>query len=113
MINQNLPTDKFSLNINVTENVDNFVLEGADVYISCDVIIEPRPSAGIKITWNLKDTNVNLSSISEQVENNGTSSLILQLKNIERVNKGTYVCTVDDGNVEGGISVSTNVIVEC
>ena len=113
MINHNFPTDKFSLRINVTEDVDYFVVEGTDVYISCNAMIEPRPSAGIKITWNLKDTNVTLSSISELVENNETSLLILQLKNIGRENKGTYVCTVDDGNVEGGISVSTDVVVEC
>ena len=113
MINHNFPTDKFSLSINVTEDVDYFVLEETDVYISCNVTIEPRPSAGIKITWSLKDSNANLSSISELVENNETSLLTLRLKNIGRENKGTYVCTIDDGNVEGGISVSTNVIVEC
>ena len=109
---QNL-SDQFSLNINITEDIDYFVLEGTNVYISCDVTIEPRPSGGINITWSLQNTNVDLSSIPQLVENNGTSSLILQLTNIERENKGTYVCTVDDGNVEGGINISTNVIVEC
>ena len=106
-------SDQFSLNINVTKDVEYLVLEGTNVYISCDVTIEPRPSDGINITWSLQNTNVDLSSIPQLVENNGTSSLILQLTNIERENKGTYVCTVDDGNVEGGINISTNVIVEC
>lgn len=113
---QNL-LDQFSLKINVTEDitedVDYFVLEGTNVYISCDVTIEPRPSGGINIKWSLENTNIDLSSISQLVENNRTSSLILQLTDIERKNKGTYVCTIDDGNVEGGINISTNVIVEC
>ena len=89
------------------------MLEGTNVYISCDVTIEPCPSGGIYISWSLQNTNVDLSSVSQLVENNGTYSLILQLTNIERENKGTYVCTIDDGNVEGGINISTNVIVEC
>ena len=90
------------------------MLEGSDVYISCAVNIQPSPPGGINVTWYRGSTNDDLSSISHQlVDVNGTSHLTLHLDNIEKEDKGTYVCSVDDGNVEGGINISTNIIVEC
>ena len=89
------------------------MLEGADVYISCVVIIEPHPPSGIDIAWYKNDTNDDLSSVSELVKMNETSHLILHLKNISKEDKGVYVCSVDDGNAEDRVNISTNVIVEC
>lgn len=89
------------------------MLLGSDAYISCAVNIQPSPPDGIDVTWYRGSTNDDLSSISQLVEVNGTSNLTLHLQNIEKDDKGTYVCSVDDGNVEGGINISTNVIVEC
>ena len=106
-------TDKFLLDIINVTDVEHYVLEGSDVYISCAVNIQPSPPGGINVTWYRGGTNDDLSSISELVEINGTSHLTLHLDNIEKEDKGTYVCSVDDGNVEGGINISTNVVVEC
>ena len=111
-LNEHFSTDQFLFNLNVTDE-DHFVLEGTDVYISCVVIIKPQPPSGINITWYRQDMNDDLSSISELVKMNETSYLLLHLKNIAKEDTGMYVCSVDDGNVEGGINISTNVIVEC
>ena len=89
------------------------MLQGSDAYISCAVNIQPSPLGGINISWYKESTDDDLSSVSELVEINDTSYLILHLQNIEKEDKGTYVCSVDDGHVEGGINISTNLIVEC
>lgn len=102
--------DQFFLGVNVT-NAEYFVVEGTDAYISCAVNIRPLPSGGINITWYKQGGDDDLSS--ELVEVNGTSYLTLHLNNTKREDKGVYMCSVDDGNIEGGINISTNVIVEC
>ena len=89
------------------------MVEGDDVYISCAVNIQPSPPGGVNITWYRESTNDNLNSVSELVEINGTSHSTLHLSNVKKEDKGTYVCSVDDGNVEGGINVSRSVVVEC
>ena len=86
---------------------------GNDVYISCEVNIQPSPSGGVNITWYRERTDEDLSSISELVEEDDTSYLTLHLEDIKEEDKGRYVCSVDNGNVTGGINTSVNVIVEC
>jgi len=104
--------DQFLLEINVT-NFEHFVLEGSDVDISCNVNIEPSPPGGINVTWYKNGMNDDLSLMTELVEMNNTSHFILHLKNIKKGDQGTYVCSVDDGNFEDRINISTNIIVEC
>ena len=109
MVNQMklLSVDKFLLDINVTD-AEHYVLEGSDVYISCAVNIQPSPPGGIDVTWYRGGTNDDLNSISQLVEIDGTSYLTLRLENIEKEDKGAYVCSVN-----GRINISTNVVMEC
>lgn len=109
----NFSTDHFLLDINDTTDMEYFVLLGSAADISCAVNIEPRSSGGINIMWHKMGANDDLSSNTELVEINSTSYLILHLKNISKEDKGLYVCSVDDGHLENGLNISTNVIVEC